>query len=181
MNSTLSLTPHELLARYQAGERNFAGIRFIEPNNDPEALCGANLSGIILRGAYLPAVKLREANLTGAKMRGVYMPDADLTLTDLREAELIGATLKRACLECADLKFANLEAANLTGANLDGSDLTQAKLAFSNLSQLDLSQLGFSSPFFEKTLDAFIVARALFWQTTLPNGQLESGPRYYEV
>jgi uncharacterized protein YjbI with pentapeptide repeats len=181
MNSPQKISPKELLSRYQAGERNFAGIRLAEPDDDPEALCKADLSEIILSGAYLPGVKLREVNLSGAKFIGVYMPDADLTLADLREANLTGATLTRACLECADLKFANLEGGNLTRANLDGADLTHAKLALSNLSQVDLSKLGLSYPFSENTLDAFILARAFFWQTTLPNGQSEADPKYYEV
>ncbi|MBO0351519.1 pentapeptide repeat-containing protein [Phormidium pseudopriestleyi FRX01] len=173
MNPTLSLTPSELLTRYQAGERNFAGIRLIEPNNDPEALCGADLSGIILSGAYLPGVKLREANLTGAKMVGVYMPDADLTLADLRKVNLIGATLKRACLECADLSRTLLEGANLIGANLDGSDTAHANLEYSVLCQTNLSKIWPSHPSFD-----IYSPGSLLWETTMPDGTFIAIPQY---
>jgi uncharacterized protein YjbI with pentapeptide repeats len=175
MNPTLSLTSGELLARYQAGECNFAGIRFIEPNNDPEALCGADLSGIILRGAYLPGVKLREANLTGAKMMGVYMPDADLTLADFRKAELIGATLKRACLECADLSCTLLEGVNLIGANLDGTEISNSPLAYSVLCQTNFSKMWPSPPYFDTDI---YCAGSLLWETTMPDGTFIAGAEY---
>jgi uncharacterized protein YjbI with pentapeptide repeats len=181
MNSPQKISPKELLSRYQAGERNFAGIRLLEPNDDPEALCGADLSEIILSGAYLPGVKLREVNLSGSLMIGVYLPDADLTLADLKKSDLRGATLKRACLEYVDLRCAILNGANLIQANLLGADLTDASLDYSCLAQVDFSQLCLSNPLYSDCIDAMRVEGPMVWQTTLPGGSVEVEAKYYYV
>ncbi|ENI0885226.1 pentapeptide repeat-containing protein [Salmonella enterica] len=66
-------------------------------------MCGADLRGANLCGAYLRGADLRGANLCGA---------------DLRGANLCGAYLRGA----------NLRGANLCGANLCGADLRDANL-----------------------------------------------------
>lgn len=175
MNSPQKISPKELLSRYQAGERNFAGIRLAPTDDDPEALCGADLSEIILSGAYLPGVKLREVNLSGSLMVGVYLPDADLTLADLSYANLIGATLKRACLECADLNATLLEGANLIGANLDGADTVNTNLDYSVLCQTNLSKIWPSDIYFDKYI---YCPGSLLWETTMPDGNFISNPQY---
>ena len=47
----------ELRERYDAGERNFAGMKCWD---DSDVLRGSNLSNIILIGAYLPISNCRE-------------------------------------------------------------------------------------------------------------------------
>ncbi|NJR76148.1 MAG: pentapeptide repeat-containing protein [Scytonema sp. CRU_2_7] len=86
------ITPSELLARYAAGERNFAGVGIWYDYRFSFAFKRANLSNIIWSGAELPQLRLREVNLSGAKLIGAYLAGADLGLADLSKADLTGAT-----------------------------------------------------------------------------------------
>ena len=87
----------DLLASYQAGERDFREANLID----------ANLSG---------------ANLSGANLSRANLIDADLSGADLIDANLSGANLSR-----ADLIDANLSGAYLIDADLSGADLSRAK------------------------------------------------------
>lgn len=170
------ITPDELLERYQAGERNFAGLR-IEANTDhPDVLCGADLSNIILSGIYWPGARLRDVNLTEAKLIGAYMPDADLTLADLTWANLNGATLRRACLECTNLTGARLEYANLIQANLEGADTLNANFEYSSLCQLNLTRIRPAGHPID-TLNIHCTG-ALLWNTLMPDGTFITDPVY---
>lgn len=93
------LTSDELIARYNAGERDFSRCMLI---------------GQDFHCANLPNINLRYAALT----------HADLSLTDLSNADLRGAELDK-----ADLSDANLNGANLEVANLYRADLTDAGLS----------------------------------------------------
>ena len=164
------IAPKELKERYQAGERYFAGIRFAN-NSDDTVLWGTDLCGIVLSGAYLPSVRLKDINLSFSQLRGVYMPDSDLTLADLSSTDLTGATLKRACLKYANLANALLEGTNLKYANLEGADTTYARFDYSILCQVDMSQVWRSHPHPH-------CPNALLWETTMPDGTFIAGPKY---
>lgn len=172
----MNITAIELLERYAAGERNFAGV-IITSDRFCTTIERADLSDIILSGAYLYQFRLREVVLTNAKLIGVYMYGVDLQFANLRRADFTGATLAGACLECADLSFACLNGANLTGANVNGADLTKADLQFSNLSNVDLSVAYLP----EGIESVATLEHAFIWQTTFPDGHREIIPRYYEA
>lgn len=113
----------DLLERYAAGERGFAG---------------ADLSGTLLRcldlsGADLRDASLLEADLCGANLDGANLDGADLRLARLRGVSLRGASLRGALLRgarllSADLRGADLSAADLAFADLRGADLGAATL-----------------------------------------------------
>lgn len=143
----------ELLKRYAAGERDFAGLNLCEVNlsrvnlsgvNLSNAilsianLSGANLSGANLAGAKLNVTRLSGANLSRANLNGAVLNVANLVRANLSDAEMIQASLIRAELIRAELSRANLVEANLNGADLRESKLRQAILSGANLSEADL-------------------------------------------
>ena len=169
------ITPQQLLDRYNAGERNFAGIRFFPDTCRESVLEDADLSNIILSGAYLPRIKLSLANLRNSNLAGAYMPGAELIETDLHETDLTGANLQDACLSGTDIARSLLTAANLRGAKLEGADFTNVDLTESILCQVDFSQVRIVNRFG----DRFIYCpNALVWQMTMPDGTYIEGPRY---
>jgi uncharacterized protein YjbI with pentapeptide repeats len=124
----------ELLARYEAGDRDFGRVALVAGAD----LEGANLSYAILRLANLSGVDFRGASLHGANLQGADLSSANLRGASLRQADLSGTNLHGASLEGADLEGANLEGANLSfadlhRANLTVSDLRQALLRNANL------------------------------------------------
>jgi len=80
----------ELMQRYSAGERDFAGAD----------LRGADLQGVTLRGADFSGADLREADLSGA---------------DLSQANLYGADLRGASLRGVNLRGSNMQGVSLGG------------------------------------------------------------------
>lgn len=175
------ITPTDLLKRYAAGERNFAGIRFFGDIGPGSMLCEIDLSNIILSGAYLYRVNLTETDLSGATMVGTYLVHSILRMADLSGANLTGANLSRAYLRSANLRKANLTGANLTKAVLAGADLTDVCLEGANLSQVDLSEIKLYNNLPRNSLHTFAADEALLWETTLPDGTFEKFPRYYSV
>src|SRR5919199_227148 len=138
------MTVEELLKKYAAGERNFAGINLTEANLSGVNLSGANLKGANLSVANLSGANLSKTNLTGAKLNiarlsGAHLGGANLTDADLNVAYLVRVDLKRATLTGAKLIRAELSGADLSGADLRGTELRQANLTQAVLSGADLS------------------------------------------
>jgi uncharacterized protein YjbI with pentapeptide repeats len=133
----------EIVARYQAGERDFSGIDLRRADLGAVDLRGAsliraNVSRANLIRAILGGVDLMGARLAGADLREADLSDANLCSADLGEANLSGADLRRADLNGADLRGAKLNGAllsgaQLIGARLDGADLSWADLRWANL------------------------------------------------
>lgn len=101
----------ELRQRYQAGERDFAGIHFYNVD--------------------LSRIYLARANLQGSKFIQTNLNDADFTWADLSNADFSGSNLcyadfDEAILRNAIFLDADLNRAELIGADLTGVDLTQA-------------------------------------------------------
>jgi hypothetical protein len=92
-------------------------------------LDGADLSGSILRFAYLSNASLSAANLKRANM----------TSADLTQSTLVNASLRRANLEGAFLNDADLTGACLDDANVQRANLAGVKLWHSSLYRADLS------------------------------------------
>jgi Pentapeptide repeats (8 copies) len=102
------------------------------------------LSGVDLRGAYLPEAQLsrillRRANLARAGLPGAHLVEAALEHTDLRQADLDKADLQKAQLANANLCKAWLRDADLRGANLRGVNLQGANLHGARLEGADLT------------------------------------------
>ena len=169
------ITPQELLDRYNAGERNFAGIRLFPGSCRESVLEDADLSNIMLSGAYLPRIKLSLANLRNSNLSGAYMPGAELIETDLHETDLTGANLQDACLSGTDVARSLLIATNLRGAKLEGADFTEVDLSESILCQVDFSPVRIA----ERIKCRLIYCpRAWLWQMTMPDGTYIEGPQY---
>jgi uncharacterized protein YjbI with pentapeptide repeats len=113
-------TVHDIIEKYQVGERNFKGADL--GGTDLE---GAHLAGADLRDANLVRTNLRDADLRDANFTRAYLRGADLTRTDLRGADLRGADLGDADLTRADLRGADLRGANLRDADLGGQWIIQ--------------------------------------------------------
>src|SRR5919202_716579 len=127
------MTVEELLKKYAAGERNFAGINLTEAN-----LSGVNLSGANLSKTNLTGAKLNIARLSGAHLGGANLTDADLNVAYLVRVDLKRAALTGAKMIRAELIRAELSGANLCRVNLSGATLTEATLRGANLSGADL-------------------------------------------
>jgi uncharacterized protein YjbI with pentapeptide repeats len=144
----------ELLALYEAGERDFHRL-----NLENLKLINVDLSDINLRNANLPnadlsGTDLSGANLSGANLSWINLSGADLSGSNLRRTNLMNSDLSGADLSGADLTDADLSGAilnsicydpdtsdhitNLTGANLTNVNLEASDLSFSNLANTKL-------------------------------------------
>ena len=150
----------ELLKRYAAGERNFAGVRFLYGSVAGSTFCEVDLRDIILSGAYLAHLQFRETDLSGAKMVGAYLVGSSLYMADLSGADLTGA--------------------NLTKAILADADMTRTILSGATLSRVDMSKIKmYGIP--SRDFMSFVPEDTFLWQTTMPDGTFEEFPRYYDV
>ena len=91
-------------------------------------LCGTNLSGSKLHGAWLFLTQFEGANLSNAALHGTdlslaQMRGANLSRTQLVAAKLVDAPMQGAKLHYAELQQANLEGINARGANFHGAQL----------------------------------------------------------
>jgi hypothetical protein len=116
----------DFLARYAAGERNFAKIVLNE----------ADLSRVNLTLANLHGAELIWANLTEANLYHI-----DLSRAKLRQANLSGAMLRSSNLQGTDFVNANLRGADLSWSNLNGANLTGADLTDANLKNAILERV----------------------------------------
>lgn len=89
---------------------------------------GVSLAGIDISKAYLPRLKLENADLS----------EANLSNAILYEANFSGANFRLAILCDTDLHDADLSDANLTHANLYKAHLTEADLSDANLWYADI-------------------------------------------
>ena len=174
----MNITAIELLERYAAGERNFAGIRIEPPYTARKFLRGADLSNIILCGADLGGVSLIEVNLTEAQMRGAYLPRANFSLSDLTNADLTGACLWGAVFDLANLRRVSFVDSNLTRASFEGASLTYAFLEGANLTRVDLSKIDWcmGTPGHTETMHTLQAYNAFLCETILPDGEFIKGP-----
>ena len=95
------ITTDELLARYNAGEHDFAGVEILRivgeigerdgVDGQITGLEGTDLRGINLRRANLEKLNLSGADLTEADLFGAYLGEAGLVKTILRNTNLFCA------------------------------------------------------------------------------------------
>jgi len=110
---------------------------------------GISLAGVDISKAYLPRLKLENADLSDANLAGVNLKWANLTGANLWHANLTGADLLYVDLSGADLSEANLAGvrlicANLAGAHLLFTDFTGASLTETNFSGANLRVANFT-------------------------------------
>ncbi len=169
------ITTDELLARYNAGERDFAGVEILRivgeigerdgVDGQITGLEGAELRGINLRGANLEKLNLSGADLTEADLFGAYLGEAGLVKTILRNTNLFSANLTNARLQCADLTGADMRHVKAVDASFIG-----AKIGY--LERADLTQANFQGAVGMLINGHFNV----IWGTTMPDGSVETGP-----
>jgi Pentapeptide repeats (8 copies) len=116
----------DFLARYAAGERDFAKIQLNE----------ADLSRVNLTLANLHKAELIWANLSEANLYHI-----DFSSAKLRQANLSGAMLRSSNLQGTDFINANLRGADLSWSNLNGANLTGADLTDANLKNAILERV----------------------------------------
>ncbi len=113
----------DFLARYAAGEREFASINLSEAN-----LSGVNLTLADLHNSEFIWTNFKEASLYHVNLSGAKLRHADLSGAKLRSSNLQGTDFLNANLRGADLSWSNLNGANLTGADLTDANLSNAIL-----------------------------------------------------
>jgi hypothetical protein len=100
---------------------------------------GIVLTGLNLKGAYFPKVRLRRAHLAEVQLAKAVFEGCDLAGADLKSADAKQAKLLMCRLEGADLREADLTDADLTGSSLKQALLAGAKLKGANLASVDLT------------------------------------------
>lgn len=180
------MTAEELLERYAAGERNFAGARLRTIGRELAGayLEGINLSDSLLRGD-LSGIYLREANLRGTRfggtLNGANLNDANLSNTDFC-CDMRGVTFNRAILV-----EACIPECDLSGAFLGGADLSRCTLVQSNLSGVCMSLANLSNAYLEEAFGPVDYTEAnltgvvglstyqcRFLRTTMPDGSIRT-------
>ena len=164
---------HELLERYAAGERNFAGIKLLysgwrpSKHGDSVDLDGVVLRDINLRGAYLHEVMMIGVDLTGADMGGIFLDECCLAEGIIRNANLCAANVFNSSFTNADLRETDLDHINATFASFRGAYLRTLERAI-------LLEADFKGAHTEEGL----ICRCgnLIWNTTMPDGSIIKGP-----
>lgn len=134
----------DLIARYQAGERDFSEV-IIETGGDsltwePGQFKGLDLSGIILRDSNIIWLKNW---LDGVIMRGADLTRVDLGECNFAEGDLSNAILCETRLFQSVFEMANFSGADLTGARLAWTDFFCADMSRVKLNGTRISGLGF--------------------------------------
>lgn len=143
------MSASELLERYAAGERNFAGIR-------------------VIAFSYLEGAILSDANFSGAVLQG------SMIGTDFSRSYLIGAELAEVSLENAILQHTRLDGATLAQSILDRADLTHACLVRAELDETLVEKTNFyrSNLFGASGVDIeyWLEQECIFCHTIMPDG-----------
>ncbi|MTJ49969.1 pentapeptide repeat-containing protein [Dolichospermum sp. UHCC 0259] len=144
----------DLLARYNAGERNFAGI-FLEGSE----MAGVDLSGIDLSDSDLGEIYMEDVNFTGANFCSSRIGQAGLIRCILRDADLT-----RTNMGFAHLSRSDLTNAKLVDAYLSGADMVETNLTESDLTRADLEGAN--------------MKRSIYYNTIMPDGSIRTTNKY---
>jgi uncharacterized protein YjbI with pentapeptide repeats len=182
----MEMEAEEILRRYAAGERNFAGVVFNRFTN----LAGARLTEIDLSRAILP-YQMQGIDLYRANLSNAGLIDTDLSGANLREANLEGAALENTKLCGADLTKCNMrKVCGRTlywGAQMRWVDLTDAELIQSSFEGADLGEAILTDANFEETnlrrvnllgCVGATINSARMGATILPDGSIGHEARY---
>lgn len=150
-------TVDELMNRYHAGERNFAGI--------------------VLRDAVLGSIQIEDVDFTGADLTGVTFGEADLTRVCFDGATLVNMGVYDATVAECSFRGADIRYADVTWSDWDQADFTDALLDAATF-----KEVGFGGSVFE---GARLSGTALIncdirtlcqWSATL----IHTGPSYID-
>ncbi|MEH2144242.1 pentapeptide repeat-containing protein [Nostoc sp.] len=186
----MSITAEELLQRYAAGERDFAGVSLRKIVLVNANLRGINLPNADLRFANLIAVKLTDANLSQVNFTGADLTGARLDRSNLQgvsfECDAVGAIfdqadLRRAGMYRARLNGARFDKANLEGAILGCTDLLGTSFRNANLRSVDLEEAVGAADFTDANLLGasaydfeFRLGRSIFCRTVMQDGSIRN-------
>ena len=156
----MKMTFEELLKRYAAGERNFAGVDLSYNSEEGlrvAILRGINLSEAILDCINIIGVDMSYSNLSRGRIDACWLEDVNLTGANLREARFIEASISGADLTGADLTGADLTRTSFRKVNLSEANLTRTRLRYtdiidSNLTNAVLNISDIDEPFFRNTI-----------------------------
>ena len=160
---------NELLARYEAGERDFFGVDLSSANLSGVNLSGADMLGANISSANLSNANLSNANLSNVSLVGTNLSDANLSHADLSVAYLFEADLSAADLSAAYLDGTHLSHADLSEAKLINTSLINAKLVYANLIYADLSDANLTNA----NLSYANLVEANFTNATLTGAKLD--------
>jgi hypothetical protein len=88
----------------------------------------ADLSDLVLVGAFLQNTSFSEAKLEGADLRAAMLVSTSFRRTNLRRANLEGSALLQVSFGFSDLREANLSAVSVQGCEFLAADLRGARL-----------------------------------------------------
>ncbi|MCT7963964.1 pentapeptide repeat-containing protein [Laspinema sp. D1] len=160
----------ELLERYQAGERDFAGISLY--SQAKKWLIDADLTGINLSGADLSHIYLIRTKLTGACLRGT---------------DFLYSCLSSVNLSYADLSYANLRRCYWVNVDLNHASMTQSVFFESYLKDVNLSDANLEEMLWIHSClkgaikpDPFRLGGAFIWNSMMPDGSMDEGPHFVD-
>lgn len=146
----LNALREEIIKRYEAGERNFAG---------------ADLRKISIRYPCFMDVNFSGVNLEESSFNAIYLVNTSFSCANLERAafstSLINCNLINTNLREASFRYADLTGTDLTGADLSGADLRETKLIGCNLRNANLTGI--------RTTEGTI-----FCDTIMPDGRIET-------
>lgn len=132
------ITAQELLDRYAAGERDFAGVD----------LHGVDLSHAVLRGINLDRADLSEVNFNAANLSGDYEKSSNpLFIKTPRigtyPGQFSSIGLGSAYGGCSCIRYAVLTNANFQDADLSRVDFSHSDLSFANFTRAYGDEINF--------------------------------------
>jgi Pentapeptide repeats (8 copies) len=160
----------ELIVRYGAGERNFAGVNIIENRGPWADLANLDLRGINLRGSNLD--------------------ETDLTGSDLTGADLTGAIINGSKLDEAIIRKANLSNVHLWDTSLVNTDMRGSKLEYITAQTVVFCGAKFDYPFRKcvfigvnfsecnASRHSLVVLGNFFYNVIMPDGSTLVGPEF---
>jgi uncharacterized protein YjbI with pentapeptide repeats len=119
MSYTPPKSAAELLQRYAAGERFFAGAELDGQTCD---FRGVNLVRVDLSDSFIVA------DFRGANLRGANFAASNVKTCDFREADLTGACFANATIDATEFTGAIMDGADFTGASAQGYVLKSSEL-----------------------------------------------------
>jgi uncharacterized protein YjbI with pentapeptide repeats len=163
------ITPDQLLERYQAGERNFAGVTLNYQRGGTTAIEDVDLSGVNLSGANLTEIRLKRTNLSGSCLQGVCLARSVLVDVNLSHSELPDANLRNCYWVRVDLS--NVFMAR---AILFESCIRDANLFYTNMDEIVLVKSSLRGGF---NTEPFRIGGAFIFHSRMPDGTIDEGPR----
>jgi uncharacterized protein YjbI with pentapeptide repeats len=163
------ITPDQLLERYQAGERNFAGVRLNYQRGGTRVITDVDLSGVNLSGANLARIRLERTNLSGSCLQGVC----------LARSVLVDVNLSRSELPDANLRNCYWVGVDLSNVFMARSILFESYVRDANLFYTDMEEIVLVKSCLIGAINTepFRIGGAFIFHSMMPDGTIDEGPR----